>query len=275
MQKYTLIRTTVIASLVFYCFFHSAHLFAQASTAPAAGGDEEQQDIDFVDKLLEKNLPQNTPVRMSPPAIGKPKQRANFGSVQSVDSYEDFALIQRNYMPKTERAQISLGLTTVPTDVFFRTLGLNVRLGYHLTENWGAEFFGYGLSSSARSEVNNMENTQLVSVRNLVSIKNYIGLNMYYNFIYGKSAFLNNLILPFEIYQTFGVGKITNQNSEDSTAVQFGVGEMISLSRSSAVRLDLTWAFYRTKNILGQDQDNNSVFLTVGYSFFFPEPAYR
>lgn len=262
-------KTTCL--LVFTAFFFCLQSVSIAQTE----SDEEQKDIDFVDKILEKNLPQNTPVKSAPPSIGKPKQRANFGDVQTTASYEDFAVIQRNYMPKTERAQVSLGLTSTPTDVFFRTLGLNAKLSYHFNETWGVEFFAYTLSSSPRAEVGNLESTQAVSVRSLVSIRNYMGLNVYHSFIYGKHAFLNNLIFPFEIYTLAGFGKITNQNSEDSTAIQVGIGELISISRSSAIRLDLTWSFYNTKNILGQDQANNSIFLTVGYSFFFPEPQYR
>lgn len=256
-------------------FFLSLNFCLYSTSVAQTDGDEEQKDIDFVDKILEKNLPQNTPVKVAPPSIGKSKQRANFGDVQTTASYEDFSVIQRNYMPKTERAQISLGLTSTPTDVFFRTLGLNVKLSYHFNETWGIEAFGYSLSSSARSEVGNLESTQAVSVRSLVSIRNYIGLNVYNSFIYGKHAFLNNLIFPFEIYSAFGFGKITNQNSEDSTAVQLGIGELTSISRSSAIRLDLTWSFYKTKNILGKEEANNSIFLTVGYSYFFPEPLYR
>lgn len=256
-------------------FFLSIFLCLHSVSFAQSESDEEQKDIDFVDKILEKNLPQNTPVRAAPPAVGKPKQRANFGDVQTTASYEDFAVIQRNYMPKTERAQVSLGVTSTPTDVFFRTLGLNAKLSYHFNETWGIEAFGYTLSSSARSEVGNLEGTQAVSVRSLVSIRNYMGLNVYNSLIYGKHAFLNNLIFPFEIYSTFGFGKITNQNSEDSTAIQVGIGELTSISRSSAIRLDLTWSFYKTKNILGKEEANNSIFLTVGYSYFFPEPQYR
>jgi len=252
-------------------FLFSFNAFSQETDSSAS----EDQDIDVVEHLLEKDIKYDFKYKPTKKSILKTPQKADYKGVQSESSYADFAIIQRNYMPKSERFFFSLGASLLPTDVYFRTFGLNVKLGYHFTEAWGVELFDYSLSSSARGEVDDLENKQLTSVKNLVSLKSFYGANVYFTSIYGKTSVFNSKIVPFEIYQTAGVGKVVNQKGEESSAIQVGLGEIFSLSRSSGLRADLTWAFYKTNNIQGQSQAANSLFLSVSYSLFFPEPVYR
>lgn len=235
----------------------------------------EDQDIDVVEHLLEKDIKYDFKYKPTKKSILKTPQKADYKGIQSESSYADFAIIQRNFMPKSERFSVSLGGSLLPTDVYYRSFGLNLKLGYHFSEAWGFELFNYSLSSSARSEVDDLESKQSVSVKNLVSLKSFYGANVYFTSIYGKTSVFNSKIVPFEIYQTLGIGKIVNQKGEESSAIQVGLGEIFSLGRSSGLRTDLTWAFYKTNNIQGQSQAANSLFLSVSYSLFFPEPIYR
>lgn len=236
---------------------------------------EEEKDIDFVEKTLETNTNvfRNAPVRSVNPQ--RKKQRVEYSTVQTKSFYSDLAVIQKSYMPKTGRLQVSGGGTLLPSDVFFRTVGVNGKVSYHFTETWGLEAFGYLFSSQEREEVRKLESEQRLSIKSLVSISNFYGLNLYFNSIYGKTALLNDKIIPFELYQTIGVGKVTTKESKEATSIQVGIGDIFSISRSSAIRVDLTWAFYNTANYLGQEQASNSLFLTLSYGHFFPEPAYR
>ncbi|MEN0059566.1 MAG: outer membrane beta-barrel domain-containing protein [Bdellovibrio sp.] len=247
--------------------------FAQDAATPS--GESEDKDIDFVEKVLETNTNvfRNAPSRSQKPEMKK--QRAEYTGVQTESFYSDLAIIQKNYMPKTERLQVSLGGTLLPSDVFYRTLGASGKVSYHFTEAWGLEAFGYFFTSSEREEVKKLESEQNLSVKSLVSLSSFYGLNLYFNSIYGKTALLNNKIIPFELYQTIGVGKVRTTDSEEATSFQVGIGDIFSLTRSSALRVDLTWAFYNTRNYLGQEQASNSLFLTLSYGHFFPEPSYR
>ncbi|MDG0815642.1 outer membrane beta-barrel domain-containing protein [Bdellovibrio svalbardensis] len=252
-----------------------ALLWSVASSAQDANSDPEQKDIDFVEKLLETK---SVEFKNAPPSHAAPaqkKQKAEYSTVQSESFYSDLATIQKNYMPKTERVQLSGGLTLLPSDVFYRTLGLNIKTSYHFNETWGVEAFGYVFTSQARDEVSKLESVQKLSVKSLVSLTSFYGLNLYFNSIYGKTSFLNNRIIPFEVYQTLGVGKVRTQSSEEVSSIQVGIGDIFSLSRSSALRVDLNWAFYNAHNYLGEEQASNSLFLTVSYGRFFPEPSYR
>ncbi|MGZ3769467.1 MAG: outer membrane beta-barrel domain-containing protein [Bdellovibrio sp.] len=247
-----------------------SHLFAQESNE--AG---EQKDIDFVERLIESNSNKFEVVQPAEKKANVKINKAEYAGVQSESFYSDLAVIQRNYMPKTQRIHLSGGLSLLPSDVFYRTIGVNLKASFHLNETWGIETFGYTFSSQARDEIKDMENTQKLDVKNLVSVKAFYGVNVYFNSLYGKTAFVNRRIIPFEIYQTLGIGKVRTQDSQESTSLQIGIGDMFSLSRSSTFRVDLTWAFYNAHNYLGEDQASNSLFLTLSYGRLFPEPTYR
>ncbi len=250
-------------------------IFASKSFAQEANPDSEQNDIDFVEKLLETKSSEfkSTPSwSLTPSSI---KQKAEYSSVQSEAFYSDLATIQKNYMPKAERVQISTGLTLLPSDVFYRTFGVSLKASYHFNETWGMEVFGYLFSSQPREEVSELESVQKISVKNLVSLNAFYGLNLYFNSIYGKTTYLNSKIIPFEVYQTIGIGKVRTQDSEETTSVQIGIGDIFSLSRSTDLRVDLSWAFYKAHNYLREEQSSNSLFLTLSYGHFFPEPSYR
>lgn len=250
---------------------------AKPSFAQEKNESDEQKDIDFVERLIESNSSKFGNMA-PPPILEAPKKKidkAEYGAVQSESFYTDLAVIQKNYMPKADRVYLSGGFSLLPSDVFFRTFGLNLKTSFHFNETWGLELFGYAFNSQAREEVKDIETTQALSVKSLVSVKAFYGMNLYFNSIYGKTAFANRKIVPFEIYQTIGFGKVRTQDSQEATSVQFGVGDIFSLSRSSTLRVDLTWAIYNAHNYLGEEQASNSLFLTLSYGQLFPEPTYR
>ncbi|WP_413612310.1 outer membrane beta-barrel domain-containing protein [Bdellovibrio sp. HCB-110] len=255
--------------------FSLTFIYVMNAVAQDVSEGAEQGEIDFVERLLETNANEfkNTPTRDLNPT--QKTQKVEYESVQSESFYSDLATIQKNYMPKTKRAQLSGGFSLLPSDVFFRTYGLNVKTSYHFTEALGLEVFGYLFTSQPRDEINKLESTQKLSVKSLIALNSFYGVNLYFNSIYGKTALFNYKIIPFEIYQTIGVGKVRTQDNEETNSFQVGIGDLFSLTRSSALRVDLTWAFYNVHNYLGENQSSNSLFLTLSYGHFFPEPLYR
>lgn len=257
----------------------SATVFAQIPTAMAQDTTElstaTQKDNDIVEGILESSKYdfKALPTRRSNRSKVQ-QQKIEYLGVQTEGFYSDLGIVQRNYMPKLARALLSGGFTLLPSDAFYRTFGLSLKTSYHFTETWGLELFASLFTSAARDEVSKIESVQRLDVNNLAYIKQYYGLNLYFNSMYGKTSLLGRKIIPFEIYQTVGIGKVRTQNHE-SSAFQIGLGDMFSLSRSTVLRLDLSWAFYSTSNYLKELQPANSLFLTISYGRFFPEPNYR
>lgn len=244
--------------------------------------DSSFSEIEKFEQVLETNFPRLDTPTESPSGAPKAnipileeRQKTVFKAIESNALYSDLAVFQKNYMPKSGRLHLSSGIITVPTDVFFLTGGLSLKAAYHFSEAWGIEAFTNLLSSSARGEIDNIKSKQQVSASSLVSLKSFSGLNAYYNFIYGKLSISDTKVLPFEIFNTLGIGTMINSSNYQSSSFQFGLGSLFSLSRSTAVRVDLSWAFYETKNILNKTANENSTFLSLSYSWFFPEPEYR
>ncbi len=244
--------------------------FEAQPVAPGAQVQDNMIDIDSIEKELEGNLPRSRtkeiPLKASP---AKPK--VSFEEIKGATPYSDVAIIQRNYMPKTKRFELFGGLSYLTNDVFYKNFGLDLRGAYHFNETWGVEF-NYDMLSTIRSkELEGLEDTQRVAINNLVSPKNLYGLGIQYYSTYGKLALWNKKIYSFDIYTGAGVAQVSTGQGIQSTALRASIGELFSLNRSAAIRLDFSWYFYSAKNIEGNTSAVNNLFLTLGYSKFFPD----
>lgn len=265
MKKCPILKGLIAALLI------SSSSLAFAETPEPAENDSE---IQGVEKELEKQGASDViaPVKLAPlkvsPTVEFPEAPKNRTS-------QDTIVIQKNYMPKTERMQIFGGFTLAPNDVFYKTMGLQLRVGYHFSEKWGTEFIALFLTSSKSAELKALEDKQGYGAQTMVSPRSYLGLDAYFNSMYGKAALNDRQIIPFEIYQTVGIGKMNTAVSNNASAVHLGIGQLFSISRSDALRIDLSLIIYQSKDINQLTQLTNTILLTVGYGRFFPEAQYR
>ena len=265
--------------IVIGVFLFNINTWAQAESPTAL----DTSTINEIDALLKQNAAADETPETSNEVINKPMTKkelkklniSDYSNIISETSYTDYSIIQRNYMPKSSRWQIKGGLTTVTNDVFYNNFGLNLGLSYHFNETWGFGINTIYLNSNRNSDAKNIKDVQSVNIENLVTLKNTYGASVYFTPVYGKWALLNKRVMPFEIYLHGGAAQITNQSNLTNTALTTGAGQLITLSRSSALDINLNWHFYTTKNINNQDQANNSMLFTVGYSMFWPKPDYR
>lgn len=275
-------KSNKISLLIVVIFLFQLKSLAQtADKGLAKPSSIDSQTIDEVDALLRQNSesePETSTEVLSKPMTTQEIKKLNitdYSKIISDTGYDDYSVVQKNYMPKSARLQIKTGITTVTNDVFYTNLGLTLGAIYNFTESWGLGLGGTLLSSNQNGQAQNIHDVQLVNIENLVTLKNTYNASVYFSPIYGKWSLLNKKILPFEIYFSGGLAQITNQSNSVSTATSASVGQLISLTRSSALDVNLQWLFYNTKNINNQDQSNNSLLLTVSYSIFWPKPDYR
>lgn len=275
-------QNTLLISILAVVIFLQPKVFAQSTNKDSASRVD-SNTVKEIDELLQQNASEDGPAESSNEVISKPLTQkelkklniSDYSKVISQESYNDYSIVQRNYMPKSNRTQFKLGLSSVTNDVFYSNIGLGFGAAYFFNETWGAGITGTYLNSSRNSYAQNIRDVQLVNIENLVTLKNTYGVNVLFTPIYGKWSLLNKKVIPFELYFQGGLSQITNQASAVSTAATVGLGQLISLSRSSALDINLDWYFYSTKNINNQDQSNNSMLLTVAYCWFWPKPTYR
>lgn len=191
--------------------------------------------------------------------------------------FQDIAVIQRRFLPKTGRFEVS-GLGLVSTNnAFFNNIGFSGRFGYYFSEKYGLEANYIYLSSAERAITENLKDKQSISTRSLVVPKGFMGINFKWSPVYGKLALFNKRIMPFDFYVAPGLGMAQTENG-NSMAFSIGAGQLIALTKAWAFRWDFTWNFYQaTVEQNGQeiDQQHNDLFLTFGISGFFPEATYR
>ncbi len=233
---------------------------------------DEQQAIDSIEGVLETQIPKTERKTERAVVPAKVAPKVDYTDVKTSAAFSEIVTVQKNMMPKTSRMQIFGAVSLVANDVFYRTYGLALRASYHFSESWGAEISSYTLTSQEAGEINDLR-SQSIGVENLVSVKGYLGANVYFNSSYGKAAF-GEKIIPFEIYETAGYGNVKTSGGS-SSAMMFGVGQIFSRTRSSGVRIDLSLLLFNSKNSLGENQASNLIVLSVGYGGLMPSIGAR
>jgi outer membrane beta-barrel protein len=248
------------------------------SFAHAQNEEDENSDLDQIEAEIEKSA-QKTPVRPSlPGATTTAPEPQSLSDLGKLAPFSEVSVLQKRYMPKTERFQVSLGLGGIMNDPWFYGLGGSLRLGYHFSESWGIEGTYTFLSSSERDSAKDLFDNNKVSTNSIVTTKGYMGADVVWSPIYGKMSLLNKRIIPFDMYFTAGMGQsqLDGATSSSATAIHVGTGQIYALSKSWGFRWDFSWNTYSaTPSDKGATTQFNNLILTLGTSFFFPEAKYR
>jgi outer membrane beta-barrel protein len=288
-MSYLSIRLSVYLLLAFVTQFSPSGSLAQA-TLEDVQSDESMSSVpgemDAIEQLYAED-----PGRKSTEVIDDSKRGSSnsiktkiepevkgVSDLSSLSEFKDIAVIQKRFLPKTQRFEAFGGVNGILNDKFFTSVGLNGRLGYSFTERLGIELLVMVLSTSEREVTRNLVDRRGVKTTNFVSPQNYYGLDFRWTPLYGKMGFINKKITAFDLYFSAGAGMTnTNQGGSEPT-VHFGTGQIFSITKSTAFRWDFSWNFYNARSgVAGASQNSlyNNLFLTIGASFFFPEATYR
>jgi outer membrane beta-barrel protein len=192
--------------------------------------------------------------------------------------FEDVAMIQKRYLPKTKRFEFFGGLSGILNDAFFLGVGVNGRFGYNFMEKYGIEGVLLLLNTSERAVTQDLRDKRGVTTQSLVSAESYYGIDFKYTPVYGKMAYKNRSITPFDLYFSLGFGLTSTNQGTSAPTLHLGTGQIFARSKSVAYRWDFSWNFYNAEsNVATQKSSSlyNNLLLTVGMSFFFPEATYR
>lgn len=253
------------------------HSFAQMSEA---------EELNVIELEIEKEAPKPVPppreealsAQESPAASGAqaPKDRPlTFSGLGTLAPFTDISIIQRRFLPKTGRFQLFGGGTILTNNPFFNTMGGVVKASYFLSETWGLELNYFGLTTSERQSTQELKEIQGVKTENLVYPLSYTGVDIVFMPIYGKLAWFNEKIVPFDLYFSAGYGTTNTQANESAGTLHLGTGQIFAISKAYAFRWDFSWNFFNATGVDGSTNSFNNLFLTVGMSWFFPEASYR
>lgn len=249
-----------------------------SGAAPAAEKDVE----DLYDKEEEKVVKPKTAVIKE---TKQDKAAQNLSDLANLAPFSDVAVIQRRFLPKTQRFEASAGAFTNLNNPFFNAIGVSARLAYYLRERYALEGIAAFATTTSRQVTDDLESRPGcatctgITTDNVVTSKGFFALAFRWNPIYGKITWLNKTIVPFDL--NFNVGGGMTMTTEDETVptLHFGTSQVFAWSKAVAFRWDLYWNLYQATATNSKNQketlNQNDLFLGVGMSFFFPEATYR
>jgi len=274
-------KKIILISLLFFSTF----VFGQNE-------DEEDNSVDEIEGLFKEDADSNERrerLERSKNQRGKEIVPKDISDLKTLETFSDIAVIQKRYLPKTGRFELYAAGVTNLNDAFFFGNGINLRLGYNFLEKWAVEAMYSYIQNSARDVTNELLE-QGVTTEGSLSTDNYVGIDLKWTPIYGKYAYMDEKIIPFDFYFTLGAGmttpKLVSSSDGDSApptvespyTLRLGTGQIFAINKWMAFRWDLANHFVYSKsdkNGEKEDQWNNNLFLSIGLSFFFPEAKYR
>jgi outer membrane beta-barrel protein len=192
--------------------------------------------------------------------------------------FENVAVIQRRFLPKTGRFEFSANGSMTTNNAFFNIFGIGLRAGFHFNDKHSIEGSYTFMTSSERPITTGLVDNQQIQTASLVEPESFMGAHYKWSPIYGKVAWFQQKIIPYDLYFSPGFGVTQTVVGGAEPTMSLAMGQLFALSKSSGVRWDLIWNTYQAEvEVDGDKQTNNhnDVILSLGWSFFFPEATYR
>jgi len=211
---------------------------------------------------------------------GAPKRTGvpgELGALGTLSPFSDIAVIQKRFLPKTKRIEVYPNFGLILNDAFFTNTITGLRVGYYFKEKYGIELMGLVLGTSEKTVTTRLRDGLSVVTRSLVTPQAYYGAAFKWSPIYGKLGFLDDRIVPFDMYFLIGGGMTkTNQDTTPAT-LHLGMGQLFAIRKWLAFRWDISGFWYQSNTTIQNRQGGtySNMHATVGVSFFFPEADYR
>ena len=195
--------------------------------------------------------------------------------------FSEVSVIQKKLMPKSGRFQAFGGLGLTTNTPWFLNAGFKLNLGYHFTENFALELATLFLSSSEREVAKEIRENNNLQPEQFIYTKSYMGADLLWTPVYGKITFLNQKIIPYEMYFSGGGGTSnTNSAEKNVPTIHFGTGQVFTISKAMAFRWDYSLNIFQataltSNGIVPEKGSYNDLIFSAGVSFFFPEAKSR
>jgi outer membrane beta-barrel protein len=278
--KEQFMRHWLVIGFLILSFGWSPKVFSQeggdsAATAPSAdeaSTSSAQGTADDVDTAIEQSLLKDDNIKDEETPEVKPvpqNQPTDLSGLAQLAPFSDIAVIQKKYLPKSHRFEFFPGLGLVMNDAFFNNLSLNMRLAYFFTEQYGVEAAVHLIGTSEKTVTKDLANKGVVT-RSLVSPQGYFGGAFRWSPFYGKMGYVDNIIIPYELYFLAGGGSTQTNKGINAGTLTVGTGQIFAVKKWMAARWELSWYMY---SVNGTNVTN--LYATLGVSFFFPGAKYR
>ena len=254
---------------------------AASPTSSSAGGTTSSDNE--VEALYDKedSKPKASPAKKVEDRAPAPKipEAQNLSDLAKLAPFSDVAVIQRRFLPKSQRFEATVGAFTNLNNPFFSSYGVELKGAYYLTEKWAAEAIGSFATTASRQVTDDLAKNRGITTSNLVTSRSFFGGAIKWNPIYGKITLLNKSIVPFDLNLDVGGGLTQTTDGQSVPTLHAGTSQVFAYSKSTAFRWDFSLNAFQAD----ATDDNNfkskitqfDIYLGVGVSFYFPEASYR
>lgn len=266
-------------SLIVYSVLFSIFFLGELRSVRAQETTDINTDDSTVESLYEKFENEDQDAKPQTPVEPRGKQDLKkISELSRLAPFEDIAVIQRRFLPKTSRFEISGAAAATLNDPFFNNIGGVARFGYYFREKYGVEFNYFFLTTAETQVTRDLRQKRGVLTESLVTTKSFYGADFKWSPIYGKVTLFGRRIVPFDLYFSLGGGLTQTDQGSGEPTIHLGTGQIFALSKSVAFRWDFSWNFFSAESERDGKKTSDTydnLFLTVGVSFFFPEAKYR
>lgn len=227
---------------------------------------ETNAELERIEAELSRNTSAPRKTQVEAPAETEPTKPLNLSSLAP---FNEIAVIQKKFLPKSKRFQLFGGFAAMTNDPWFQNYGLNIKLGWNLTESWGLELSSLSMSNSDTQNIKDLKANR-VRTDDIITTKGYSGLDIVWSPIYGKMSLGDRKIIPFDIYFSAGAGNTQADGGDAGSTFHLGTGQLFAISKNTGIRWDFSWNSFTAKPKNGQQSNFNNLMATVGFSWFFP-----
>lgn len=273
-----LLRTALIIAFLIASHVARAQDLEGDNSSSGGGSNDVSQEIESLyDRDEEKQIAQPKPkARQRSEA---PKEVTTLSDLATLAPFDDVAVIQRRFLPKTGRFELSATLFSNLNNPFFNSMGAGARVAYYIREQYAIEGLFTFATTSSRQVTDDIEKNNGISTDNVITSKGYMGAAFKWNPIYGKITWLNKAIVPFDLNFSLGGGMTQTTEGENAPTVHVGSSQVFAISKGMAFRWDIIWNMYSatatSDSGVKETLSQNDLFLGFGMSFYFPEAGYR
>ena len=259
--------------VLFYCFFGG---LAWSETDITQEVERAPDPVDRIKKLKVKQI----------------------SDLSKLSAFEDISVIQKRYLPKTNRFELGISLEMMLNNYFYYLGGGSGHLEFFFREKHGLGVEGYSMLRTKKPvSIQLSQPPNRIESYTLISSQTYGGMYYKWSPLYGKFSVLNKKIVYFDMFFIFGGGmtKIKQgltkdaiesiKNTEDlnlelskiwfPTGV-FGFGQVFALNKNWGLNWVFKWRYYRYL-LAASEQFINHHDLSLGFgiNYYFPGAQYR
>lgn len=203
--------------------------------------------------------------------------------------FDDIAVIQKRFLPKTFRGEAGFSLMSILNDKFSYFAGGEMRLGYFIREKHGLGLQGYAIYDWGKLISSRLQVNQDITAFSVTGVVPRFFIGTYYKWtpVYGKFSFMNRKIQYFDIFFAFGAGakyivsaQPTNKALIISTekpvrpwapAGRLSTGQVFAVNKDFGATWEFTWYFYFYEMVGGKTLHwRHDLSLSLGLNYYFP-----